>query len=54
MMEVITYIPFDFILLLLGMFAALVVLVLIYHFYKAARRQRLTSPRKEYIYRQKT
>lgn len=53
MTEETLFIPFDFILMLLGLFAALVVLVLVYHFIKTVRRQRLTNARKDHIYRPK-
>lgn len=43
-----------FILLLAGLFAALVILIFAYHTYKAWRRRRLVSPRKDYVHKQQT
>ena len=42
------YFPTEFILLLAGLFAALVIVVLIYYFYKTWRIRRLVSPHKDY------
>lgn len=43
------HIPVHFILLLICLFVTAAILTVIYHCYKAQRRRRLTSPRKDYI-----
>ena len=50
--DTLQYIPVDFILLLLGLFGALIALVLIYHFYNTIRIKRLVSPRRDHYKRE--